>query len=534
MAARENTSLAHHEALEDAFLEAADVFSPTELPDHRVSWLRKLAQFHANRSKHAEEATCHYMIYYTLNRSCRLNWSLWSSTPFLPWIDNLSDGVNLEGPNGDPYGISIHDPHSLDYGRQFDKSNHARRIFYSYENSVRLNSEEVRSGTEKAAFYGVSLISEYFTTTPWISLKEMEKNMLEEAEAAGTLFQKSGIIASSRHMWGLAAQYYAQKFMYGKLTHVYERLARTVVSQVPNIDTTLEQAVNVGIPLGRFYRVWFHGGAPDELIGAEFVYRTQTKMSLTKFGRELREVLRSIIPDKTPIHLVLDGRPEESVQTNPSGLIRMGGAPLEPVKVKVTPLRPVVRNESRIRGLPEWFKLYIDNVFSSQTNSRLNMNESNAVRRNGASFTRNGHHMLHHSRSNTSMSNGSMPHNLFSGKGVGYSGNNQGHRQFESEMEGELVGAEKFWYTQSMNKYRSRGSRDWLKGASDDFAEKTIRVTQLQVSQAFPACISRQTVIHRDVYTQSPLEAAVDNLCLWCAVLFRTLISSNGSAVLGT
>ena len=142
--------------------------------------------------------------------------------------------------------------------------------------------------------------------------------------------------------------------------------------------------------------------------------------------------------------------------------------------------------------------------------------------------------MLHHSRSNTSMSNGSMPHNLFSGKGVGYSGNNQGQRQFEAEMEGELVGAEKFWYTQSMNKDRSRGSRDWLKGASDDFAEKTIRVTQLQVRQAFPACISRQTVIHRDVYTQSPLEAAVDNLCLWCAVLFRTLISSNGSAVLGT
>lgn len=141
--------------------------------------------------------------------------------------------------------------------------------------------------------------------------------------------------------------------------------------------------------------------------------------------------------------------------------------------------------------------------------------------------------MLHHSRSNTSMSNGSMPHNLFSGKGVGYSGNNQGHRQFEAEMEGELVGAEKFWYTQSMNKDRSRGSRDWLKGASGDFAEKTIRVTQLQVRQAFPACISRQTVIHRDVYTQSPLEAAVDNLCLWCAVLFRTLISSNGSAVLG-
>lgn len=531
MAARENTTLAHHEALEDAFLDAADVFSPTELPDHRVAWLRKLAQFHAKRSKHAEEATSHYMIYYTLNRSCRLNWSLWSSTPFLPWIDNLSDGVHLDGPTGDPDGISISVPPSV------ERASSDGRIIYRYESSVRSNTGELRAGAGKAAFHGVCLTSEYFTTTPWISLREMEANMLEEAEAAGHLFQKSGIIASSRYMWGLAAQYYAQKFMYGKLTHVYERLARCVVSQVPDIDNTLEQAVNVGIPLGRFYRVWFHGGAPDELIGAEFVYRTKTKMSLTRFGRELRDVLRSIIPDKTPIHLVLDGRAEESVEPVQTGFNRMGGAQLEPVKVKVTPLRPVIRNESCIRGLPEWFKLYIDNVFSNKMNSMLPVNENSMMGRNGTAFrgSGGGHNGLHHSRSYTSMhSNGSFPQASLMGKGIGYSGNNHRHHQFESEMEGELVGAEKFWYTQSMNKDRSRGSRDWLKGSSDDFAEKTIRVTQLQVRQAFPACISRQTVIHRDVYTQSPLEAAVDNLCLWCAVLFRTLISSNGSAVLGT
>ncbi|KAL3910930.1 MAG: hypothetical protein SGILL_007490, partial [Bacillariaceae sp.] len=66
-ASQEHATLAHHEAVEDAFLESADVFSPTELPDHRVAWLRKLAQFHATRNKSAEEATCHYMIYFTLN-----------------------------------------------------------------------------------------------------------------------------------------------------------------------------------------------------------------------------------------------------------------------------------------------------------------------------------------------------------------------------------------------------------------------------------------------------------------------------------
>jgi hypothetical protein len=540
-ASRENTTLAHHEALEDAFLDAADVFSPTELPDHRVAWLRKLAQFHASRSKSAEEATCHYMIYYTLNRSSRMSWTLWSSTPFLPWIDNLSDGMHLEGPAGEPDGGSICDLPELDYGRQIDKTNSFRRIFYRNENSVRLNAGELEAGTTKAAFYGVSLTSEYLTTTPWITLREMEANMLEEAEAAGHLFQKSGIIASSRYMWSLAAQYYAEKYMYGKLTHVYERLARTVVSQVPTIDNTLEQAVNVGIPLGRFYRVWFHGGAPDELIGAEFVYRTPTNMTLTKFGKDLRDVLRCIIPEKTPIHLVLDGRPEESVQPNPAGFIRLGGAPLEPVKVKVTPLRPVVRNASKIRGLPEWFELYIDNVFSSQSNPRRSMNDNNRKRTNDTDTANRGNGGYHHSRSYSSVpgssiysSSGNLAHAASSsGRNMGYSGNDHRNYQFESPMEGELVGADKFWFIQSMNKNRSRGTRDWLKGSSGDFAEKSLRVTQLQVRQAFPACISRQAVVHRVVYTQSPLEAAVDNMCLWCAVLFRTSISSNGSAVLG-
>ena len=528
--ARPNASPAHHEALEDALLDAADVFSPTELPDQRVAWLRKLAKFHSKRSKFAEEATCHYMVYYTLNRSCRLNWTLWSSSPFLPWIDNLSDGFHLDGQTGDTDDASFAVP--------LEKTNTTGRVYFQYQNGIQSNAGELRTDSGKAAFHGVSLASEYFPTNPWIPPREMEANMLEEAKAAGYLFQKSGIITSSRYMWGLAAQFYAQKFMYGKLTHVYDRLARTVVSQVPNIDNTLEQAVNVGTPLGRFYRVWFHGGAPDELIGAEFVYRTQTKMSLTRFGKELRDVLRSIIPDNTPIHLVLDGRAEESMQTNPGGFIRMGGTPLEPVKVKVTPLRAVVRNESKIRGLPEWFKLYIDNIFSSRANSRVATIENKTRGKSGVGYRNNSNasRMLRHSRSYTSLhsSVGSLPQTAFTGKSVRHSGNGHHHHEFESETEGELVGAEKFWYTQSMNKdHRSRGSRDWLKGNSDDFAEKTIRVTQLQVRQAFPACISRQTVIHRDVYTQSPLEAAIDNLCLWCAVLFRTFISSNGSSVLG-
>lgn len=530
-ASREHATLAHHEAVEDAFLDAADVFSPTELPDHRVAWLRKLAQFHASRNKSAEEATCHYMIYFTLNRSSKLSGSLWSSSPFLPWIDNMSDGIHLEGPAGDPDDGSEFEIPELDYGRQIDKTNSFRRIFYRNENSIRLNAGELEGGS-KTPFFGVALTSEYLTITPWISLKEMEANMLEEAEAAGDLFKKSGVIVSSRYMWSLAAQYFAEKYMYGKLAHVYERLARTIVAQVPTIDSTLQQEVSVGIPIGRFYRVWFHGGAPDELIGAEFVYRTATNVTLTKFGKELRDVIRCIIPEKTPIHLVVDDRPEESLQPSGGGYGRMGGAPLEPVRVKVTPLRPVVDNASRIRGLPEWFKLYIDAAFSGQTNRRWAANDN--IRHSSKSDHIHGHH--HHTRSYSAYHSNSgnlSTHNSSTSRLPGYSGNDHRHFKLDNAYEGELVGADKFWFIQPINKDRSRGSRDWLKSSSGDFAEKTLRVTQLQVGQAFPACVSRQTVVHRIVFTQSPLEAAVDNMCQWCAVLFRTSIASNGIAVLG-
>jgi hypothetical protein len=49
-----------------------------------------------------------------------------------------------------------------------------------------------------------------------------------------------------------------------------------MVSQVPFVDTSLPQEVSA--ILGRFYRVWFHGGAPDELSGVEFVYRSKSSI----------------------------------------------------------------------------------------------------------------------------------------------------------------------------------------------------------------------------------------------------------------
>lgn len=235
----EHSTVAHNEAVEDAFLAAAAVFSPTELPDHRVAWLRRLAKFHSVRQKYAEEATCHYNIHITLQQASSLHGALWFSTPFLPWTSNKSDGMHLdgEGPAGDSDDNDFEDLYDNDFGHQIEKTNSFRRIFYRNENSIRVSGGELEAGTSKYAFYGVTLPSEYSIVSPWTSMREMEVSMLEEAEAAGDLFLKAGIIASSRYAWSLAVRHYAEKFSYGKLKHVYERLAKTVVSQVPPLDS---------------------------------------------------------------------------------------------------------------------------------------------------------------------------------------------------------------------------------------------------------------------------------------------------------
>jgi hypothetical protein len=94
----------------------------------------------------------------------------------------------------------------------------------------------------------------------------------------------------------------------------------------------------------------------------------------------------------------------------------------------------------------------------------------------------------------------------------------------------ELSGVDKFCFVQP--KDRKSSLTDWWKATYGDAAEKTLKVTQLQVAQLFPACVTRQVVLHRLVYSQSPLEAGVDAICEWCAVLFRTAVATSGQAVM--
>lgn len=231
------SAVAHNEAVEDAFLAAADVFSPTELPDHRVAWLRRLANFHSVRRKYAEEATCHYNIHITLQQASSLHGTLWFSTPFLPWTNsNLDEIYGGEGPLMEDDHDD--DPYDNNFGRHMDNKTSFRRIFYRNENSLRIAGGDIDAGASRFAFCGVTLPSEYSTISPWTSMREMEASMLEEAEAAGDLFLKSGIVASSRYAWSLAVRHYAEKFSYGKLKHVYENLAHTVVSHVVSSNRT--------------------------------------------------------------------------------------------------------------------------------------------------------------------------------------------------------------------------------------------------------------------------------------------------------
>lgn len=101
--------------------------------------------------------------------------------------------------------------------------------------------------------------------------------------------------------------------------------------------------------------------------------------------------------------------------------------------------------------------------------------------------------------------------------------------RFAAPREADLSGVDKFCFVQPKNRAKPN---EWWKIGAGDFAEKSLRVTQLQVAQSFPACVARQVVAHRLVYSQSPLEAGIDAVCQWCAILFRTAVATSGMAVL--
>lgn len=533
------------EAIEDSFLIAADVFSSTELPSHRVGWLQKLAEFHRMRGRAAEEATCRCYIYHTYREAAKQHDHIWSSSPFLPWTSNSLDGTN---PGGEGHAIVSDFDYEIENssagsGKQSDRGAAAfRKIFYRSADSVRVRSGDwgaVSGG--KYLFYGVTLKSEFDSVSPWYSHREMEENMVEEAEISGDLYLRAGIVESSRYAWSLANQFYSETFNYARLAYVYRRLALVVTSQVPIIDASNQ--LETSSQIGRFYKVYFHGGAPDDLLhsqGSEgFIYRQPNSVQIKDFASRLEKAVRGILPNKTVIDLTLDdGSP--TMAQRPTGGKRagvvVGGAPIEPVKIKITPLRPLFKiedNEKCFRGTPEWFQL------------KAEENEYEADAESGRNSDRTSVTNLKHQRSHSSCTTnslGSVGSVTMSSRRSAFRST---HRQsstyqhkFTHEFDkgganGELIGVDRFYFTQPMKKDPIRGFRDWLKVPKGRIAERSLRVTELQVENSFPACITRQKIIHRAVFTQSPLEASVEAVSTWCSVLFRTVIATNGQGVLG-
>ena len=530
---RFQSKVAHSEAVEDALLDAADIFTATELPEHRIAWLRMLGEFHAVRSKAAEEAMCHFEVYCTLSQASRLHGSLWSNTPFLPWIETHPDlAVH---PNGAIEASVALDPEY--HEKYFEESriqDTFRRVFYRVANSIATHTRNDVFGPEsKNLFCGLLQEYEYSSVLPWSTSAEMEKQMIEAAENAGLLFRNAGIIESGRLALSLATKHYAEKFNYPGLSRTYNKLARMVVSQVPPVDVSMPQEVSAS--LGRFYRVWFHGSAPDELSGVEFVYRTDGKMKLDLFGELLHDVMKSIVPDKTPIDLVLDGRSEEKYQEEAEySFSLVGPASLDPVKIKITPLRPLFEGANQTRGVPEWFFNYANKAINGldpdnskpSENSRFRRTESISSSTSELGEFGDPHHR-EHARSFSASVFSSVSSAGTHGRRIPSSDTlsvQRSVKQNESNST-KLAGVYRFSFIQSRD--RSQHSREWWR-FSKTLGSKSLKLTELHVSQPFPSCIARQAVVHRRVYSQSPLEAGIEAVCQWCSILFQTAVATIG------
>ena len=286
--------------------------------------------------------------------------------------------------------------------------------------------------------------------------------------------------------------------------------------------------------IGRFYKVFFHGGAPDDLLHAQgtegFVYRVPVACSIKKFTAQIETSIRSILPAKSVIDIVLDDGSPVVPKTGGNRVSALGGVVGESVKIKVTPLRPLFKiddGEKHFRGTPEWFQMKTDE-YNEVIGSEI-ITRSTIMHQRKISISSAG--------GNTMDISGSMSMSNRRSSSLANFGNikykSKFSKQFDpDESSPETMGADRFYFTQPAKRDPVRGFRDWLKMPTGSFAERSLRVTELQVGENFPACVTRQKVIHRAIFSQSPLEASVEAVSTWCSLLFRTVMSANGLRVL--
>ena len=247
-------------------------------------------------------------------------------------------------------------------------------------------------------------------------------------------------------------------------------------------------------------------------------------MKLEEFCESLRKVLTSILPEKTPISLDLDdGRPKEEIRSKQRR--PLGAVPREAITIKVTPLKPLLMHPCP-RGTSEWFYRQTEIVDFSAPKVSKHLQSTETFSGNVNRFDSSSKNRY------SSISTASSKINRFGRPSDGYRGEYNVDNRNDTMGGGAVVGVKKFSFTQSRD--RLRGGRDILKAHKGDVFEKSLRVTELLVDQSLPNCVTRQAVIQRTVFNQSPLEAGVEVVCSWCSVLFRTAVATNGQAVIGT
>lgn len=211
-----------------------------------------------------------------------------------------------------------------------------------------------------------------------------------------------------------------------------------------------------------------------------------------------------------------------------------------PCQIKITPLRPILQGERHYRGSAEWFfkQSEMSRSPSAQVCAETRSIASSRVIGNAEEGSRHTAQSPHHragKRFTTDIDRlGSVPLS-FTGCSTDPQMNAVVSDSGCSHLLGggkEMTGVDMFTFTRPVRKDK-KGSREWFKNVGD-LAEKSLRVSQFQVENCFPCCVSRQAVVDRTklVYYQSPLEAGIEAVCSWCSVLFRTAVSINGQAVL--
>ena len=223
------------EATEEDLMAAVRCFDKNVLPFHRCHWLRLLAELQEHRRNYAEAASCWFEVFRTLEAAKALRDQLWDMKPFTRWEDLKRRA-----------GAHTHN-------------------YTDYATLVRpLNQSEMAADTE------ASLVT------------------------AAELFRLAAS-KKAKQTFIIAADLFARRFDDDGMKRAYMILATLGKNRVPVLEAHPESpkiSSITGIALnpsphapsecGTFYRVYFHGSAPDELVGAEYVYRAAGAVGIEK------------------------------------------------------------------------------------------------------------------------------------------------------------------------------------------------------------------------------------------------------------